>query len=64
MDQVHHPAEELVGLRRLLERLESAETSLYRNNIDVTESEINILKREIACLDRLFLSMKSKGEYV
>lgn len=60
MDQLHHLAEELVGLRRFLERLESADTNLYRNNIDVTESEINILKHEIACLDRLFAGMKSK----
>ncbi len=60
MDQL--PAEELVGLHRFLERLESADTSIYRKNIDVTESEINILKREIASLDRLFASIKSKDK--
>ncbi len=54
------PAEELVGLHRFLERLESADTNVYRKNIDVTESEINILKREIAHLDRLLASIKSK----
>jgi hypothetical protein len=58
MDQL--PVEELVGLHRFLERLESADTNVYRNNIDVTESEINILKREIAYLDRLLASIKSK----
>ncbi len=57
-------AEELIGLRRFLERLESAGTTLYRNNIDVTETEINILKREIAYLERLFASMKSQAQYV
>jgi hypothetical protein len=59
MDQL--PAEELVGLHRFLERLESADTNVYRNNIDVTETEINILKREIAYLDRLLASIKAKG---
>ncbi len=57
------PADELAGLRRFLERLESPETSLFRNQIDVTESEINILKREIAYLDRIFATMRSKGQY-
>jgi hypothetical protein len=59
MDQL--PAEELVGLHRFLERLESSDTNVYRNNIDVTETEINILKREIAYLDRLLASIKAKG---
>ncbi len=57
------PADELAGLRRFLERLESPETRLFRNQIDVTDSEINILKREIAYLDRIFASMRSKGQY-
>ena len=56
------PADELVGLRRFLERLESPETTLFRNHIDVTESEINILKREIPYLDRIFASIRS-GRY-
>jgi hypothetical protein len=64
LDKPHVPAEELVGLRRFLERMESAETSVYRNNIDVTESEINILKHEIAHLDRVIASIRSKGQYI
>jgi hypothetical protein len=34
------PADELAGLRRFLERLESPGTTLFRNQIDVTDSEI------------------------
>ena len=56
------PSDELVGLRRFLERMESPGTTLFRNHIDVTDSEINILKREIAYLDRIFASIRS-GRY-
>lgn len=56
-------ADELAGLRRFLERLESEETAVFRNNIDVTESEISILRREIAYLDRVFAGIRSKGPY-
>jgi hypothetical protein len=52
------PADELVGLRRFLERLESAKTTLFRDNVDVTESEISILKREIANLERVFANKR------
>src|SRR5271169_5158548 len=45
--EVLRPADELVGLRRFLDRLDSAETTLFRNQVDVTESEISTLKHEI-----------------
>lgn len=64
LDKSHFPVEELAGLRRFLGRLESVETSVYRNNIDVTESEINILKREIAYLDRVISSIRSRGQHI
>ena len=51
-------ADELVGLRRFLERLESPKTALFRNQVDVTESEISILKREIADLERVFANIR------
>jgi hypothetical protein len=45
------PADELAGLRRFLERLESPGTTLFRNQIDVTDS------------DRIFAGVRSKGQY-
>jgi hypothetical protein len=53
------PADELVGLRRFLERMESPGTTLLRNHIDITDSEINILNREIAYLDRIFAGIRT-----
>ena len=60
---VLRPADELVGLRRFLERLDSAQTTLSRSQVDVTESEISILKHEIACLERVFAKIRSGGLY-
>ena len=56
------PADELVGLLRFLERMKSPGTTLLRNHIDITDSEINILKREIAYLDRIFAGIRT-GRY-
>jgi hypothetical protein len=56
-------ADELIGLRRFLERLESAQTKVFRNQIDVTESEISILRREITYLERVFANVRSRGNY-
>jgi hypothetical protein len=55
------PADELVGLRRFLERLELAETTLLRNHVDITDSEISILKREIVHLERIFAKIRPGG---
>lgn len=62
LDKIHS-ADELIGLRRFLERLESAQTRLFRNQVDVTESEISILTREIAYLERVFANIRSGGHY-
>jgi hypothetical protein len=56
------PTDELIGLRRFLERMEWPGTTLFRNHIDVTDSEINVLRREIAYLDRIFACIRS-GRY-
>jgi len=61
--EVLRPADELVGLRRFLDRLDSAETTLFRNQVDVTESEISTLKHEIAYLERVFAKIRSGGLY-
>ena len=47
------PADELDGLRRLLDRLESKELAIRRGPLDVSQKEIDILKREIAHLERI-----------
>jgi hypothetical protein len=47
MDKLR-PVDELAGLRQFLERLESGYVRLRRNQVDVTRSEIGILKREIS----------------
>ena len=60
MDELR-PADELVGLRRFLERLELVETTLQRNHVDVTDSEISILKREIVHLERIFAKIRLGG---
>jgi hypothetical protein len=62
MDKLHS-ADELVGLRQFLERLESGYVRLRRNQVDVTKSEIGILKREIARLERILGGTKSLGQY-
>jgi hypothetical protein len=48
-----HPADELDGLRRFLDRLESKELAIRRGPLDVSQKEIDILKREIAHLERI-----------
>jgi len=38
-----------------------AETTLLRNHVDVTDSEISILKREIVHLERIFTKIRLGG---
>jgi hypothetical protein len=57
-------ADELVGLRRFLERLESAQTTLFSDQVDVTENEISILSGEIAHLERVFANIRAGRYYV
>ena len=56
-----HPADELDGLRRFLDRLESKELAIRRGPLDVTQKQIDILKREIAHLERILVRSKSGG---
>jgi hypothetical protein len=56
-----HPADELDGLRRFLDRLESKELAIRRGPLDVSQKEIGILKREIAYLERILARSKSGG---
>jgi polyhydroxyalkanoate synthesis regulator phasin len=53
------PADELDGLRRFLDRLESKELAIRRGPLDVSQKEIDILKREIAHLERILARYKS-----
>jgi hypothetical protein len=43
--------DELAGLRAFLKRLENTELRLVRNGVDVSNDEIEVLKREIAHLE-------------
>jgi hypothetical protein len=63
MDKLH-TADELAGLRQFLERLESGYVRLRRNQVDVTKSEIGILKCEVARLERILSRSKSGGRNV
>jgi len=57
-----HPPDELDGLRRFLDRLESKELAIRRGPLDVSQKEIDILKREIAYLERILARYKSGGQ--
>jgi len=57
-----HPPDELDGLRRFLDRLESKELAIRRGPRDVTQKEIDILKREISHLERILARYKSGGQ--
>jgi exonuclease VII small subunit len=52
-------ADELAGLRQFLKRLESGDMKLTVNGLDSTENEIDILKLEIARLERVISRFKS-----
>jgi hypothetical protein len=54
-------ADELSGLRHFLKRLESGDMKLTVNGVDSTQHEIDILKREIAHLERVIARFKSGG---
>ena len=45
--------DELAWLRGFLNRLESKELRLTRSGVDVSQDEIEVLKREIAHLERV-----------
>ena len=55
-----HPGDELDGLRRFLERMQSGELTLHVKGRDATKDEIAVLKREIAHLERIVARGKQK----
>jgi hypothetical protein len=57
-----HPTDELDGLREFLNRLESKELAIGRGPLDVTQKQIDILKREIAHLEGILARSKSGGQ--
>ena len=57
-----HPTDELDGLREFLNRLESKELAIRRGPLDVTQKQIDILKREIAHLEGILARSKSVGQ--
>jgi hypothetical protein len=48
-----HPGDELDGLRRFLDRMQSGELTLLVKGRDATKDEMAVLKREIARLERI-----------
>jgi hypothetical protein len=56
--------EELDGLRRFLEGLESGATTMRRNGVDVTKREAAIVKLEIAALERVINRLKAAAKNV
>jgi hypothetical protein len=56
------PDDELKFLYDLLSSLESGELRLVRGGKDVSQSEISILKREVAFLERVLTRLKSGGQ--
>lgn len=52
--------EELDGLRRFLQGLESGATTLHRNGVDVTKREAAIMKAEIAALEKAIARLKAE----
>jgi hypothetical protein len=53
-----HSDDELGGLRRLLRRLETGQLMIRQGDFDVTQREINVLKKEIAYLERIVTRAK------
>lgn len=54
-------ADELTSLREFLDRLQSGELKILRGEQDVTESQIAIVKREIAFLNAVLIWLKAGG---
>ena len=50
--------DELAGLRQFLAALESPSTQYRKDGVDIKPREIEILKREIAHLDKVIARMK------
>jgi ribosomal protein S2 len=55
------PADELATVRDLLNRLETGELTLRHGDQDVSRREIDVLKREVARLEKILKRVKSEG---
>ena len=54
-----HPDDELAGLRRLLDALETGSMKLLQNNNDVTQEEVAKLKPDIEYLESVLARIRS-----
>jgi hypothetical protein len=54
-----HPDDELAGLRRFLDALETGSMKLLRNNKDVTQEEVAKLKPDIEYLESVLARIRS-----
>jgi hypothetical protein len=57
-----HPDDELAGLRRLLDALESGSMKLLLNGRDVTQEEVAKLKPDIEYLESVLARVRSSGK--
>jgi hypothetical protein len=57
-----HPDDELAGLRRLLDALESGSMRLLLNGRDVTQEEVARLKPDIEYLESVLARIRSTGK--
>jgi hypothetical protein len=57
-----HPDDELAGLRRLLDALESGSMKLLLNGRDVTQEEVAKLKPDIEYLESVLARVRSTGK--
>jgi hypothetical protein len=57
-----HPDDELAGLRRLLDALESGSMKLLLNGRDVTQEEVARLKPDIEYLESVLARIRSTGK--
>jgi hypothetical protein len=53
-----HPADELMGLRDLLERLETGTLTMRRSGQDITQQEADILRKEISALEQTLARLR------
>jgi hypothetical protein len=54
-----HPDDELAGLRRFLDALETGSMKLLQNNKDVTQEEVAKLKPDIEYLESVLARIRS-----
>jgi hypothetical protein len=55
------PADELAGFRHLLAQLEDGRLRLFKGGACVSQAEIDVLKREIAFLEKIIARNMAEG---